>query len=356
MSKTIQEYAKQVLMIGPEYSNPKGGIAMVLYNLNRYVLGGKMQAIANSGAGGKLRKLWLFIAGLVKLFFTLLCRRNIKLVHIHTASRNSFERTKPYITISKWFNVKVALHLHGGLFIDYAHRHPSAIDYINKCDALIVLADTWKDQLAEQLNYPKPIFVLNNIIDRPEPCEKTKSDDMVHFLYLGRLDVAKGAIDLIQAIADVADTVRGKAIFHIAGTGDAEPEMKQLIEKSQIDDLIKFEGWVSGESKRQLLERCDVMLSPSHFEALGLNNVEAMSHGMPVIAYRVGGIPSIVHDQVNGILVERNDVEGLANAIADLTNDPDKIRTLAQATHAVAEQYYQPYVTNQLRTIYQSLL
>lgn len=73
-----------------------------------------------------------------------------------------------------------------------------------------------------------------------------------------------------------------------------------------------------------ILSATDIYLQPSRTEAISLTIMEALHHGLPVVASNVGGIPEVVLDGQNGTLVEACDTEGLSIAISDLLQSPEK--------------------------------
>jgi glycosyltransferase involved in cell wall biosynthesis len=82
------------------------------------------------------------------------------------------------------------------------------------------------------------------------------------------------------------------------------------------------------------LAHADVFLLPSETESFGVAALEAMSAGVPVVAYRVGGLPDVIAD--TGALVAPFDVDAFAGAVAAIASDPDRRRALGAAARARA--------------------
>ncbi len=350
----MTNYQDSILMVGPAFDKPRGGIAMCLYNLNQYVFAGKMNFIANSTSGSTLKKVLIMLIALCALFFRLLFNRQLRLVHIHAASSNSFRRAAYFVRLSRWMGRKVILHIHGGAFDVYYNLGDNA-RMINaifaKTDALVALTESWKDYYKNTIGYQNPVYVLPNIVPPPEHCD-IENDGRLHYLFLGRIDVKKGVLDLLQAVDYVADTLHGKAVVHMAGSGPDEDKVDDFIRSNGLSDLVIREGWVSGDKKAMLLSQCRVMLSPSYAEALGINNLEAMSYGMAVIAYNVGGIPTIVKDGVNGILVTCKDVRALSEAMARVVDDAELLSRFGAASLQMVKPYLADSVKSTLTDIY----
>ncbi|MCO6901701.1 glycosyltransferase, partial [Pseudomonas aeruginosa] len=116
---------------------------------------------------------------------------------------------------------------------------------------------------------------------------------------------------LLRAIAQV----EGVRVV-ILGGGDQRLVLEQLAVELEISDRVELRGWVN--NPRDYLPAFDVMVLPSRSEGFPLTIVEAMLAARPVIATRVGSIPEAVLDGETGILIEKNDVAGLAQALRHL--------------------------------------
>jgi glycosyltransferase involved in cell wall biosynthesis len=114
----------------------------------------------------------------------------------------------------------------------------------------------------------------------------------------------------------------------IAGTGP-------LAETLGPEDALRAHVIQAGRVEEQLLHalyaRADVFVHAPHFEGSSLVTLEAMAHGLPVVATRAGGIPDKVDEGVTGHLVEPQDGAGLARALAALARDPAARRALGNA-------------------------
>jgi glycosyltransferase involved in cell wall biosynthesis len=98
----------------------------------------------------------------------------------------------------------------------------------------------------------------------------------------------------------------------VAGSGEEEEALRQKAKELDITEQIRFEGWIGGEKKGELLKQCQALVLPSYNEGLPMAVLEALSYGMPVVATNVGDIPSAVCHGSNGYLFEPGDVAGLA--------------------------------------------
>ena len=140
-------------------------------------------------------------------------------------------------------------------------------------------------------------------------------------LFVGRLAEKKGVTYLIEAMKQV------DAMLVIVGDG---PLREQLEEQAKpLGDKVQFLGAKTHDQLAEIYASADVFAAPSvqakdgDVEGFGLVFLEAMASGLPVVASRSGGIPYLVHDGENGLLVEPGNVEELAGAIRKMINMED---------------------------------
>ena len=345
--------SNKILTIGCSWKTPRGGIAQLLYSYNEYVFS-SFNFISNSCEGSRFTKLMIFIYSLVKTVFVLLFCRNIQIVHIHTASYNSFKRSSYYIKLAHFMKRKVVIHMHGGGFTDYYNENKVFVENVfKKCDVVVSLSDEWKS-FYSKIPTVKRVVVIENII--PSPCKMNFEDDgKIHLLFLGLLVKEKGIYDLLDAFAKLEKDIRSKIKLHIGGNGDTQ-ELISYIKENLLDDCVVFEGWVSGEKKIKLLNQCDIYVLPSYKEGLPISILEAMSYGMYILTCPVGGIPEVVDDNVNGKFIVSGDVNGMVKELILYSTNPDEYREKGKNSYAKVSSYFPEQVSTKLESIYRSLL
>lgn len=107
----------------------------------------------------------------------------------------------------------------------------------------------------------------------------------------------------------------------LVGDGPLRGELEALAERLGVRDLVHFTGFLDLQEVNARLRRCEIFVLPSRAEPFGIVIIEALIHGKPVIATRVGGIPEIVDHLENGYLVPPEDPHSLARAILELHGD-----------------------------------
>lgn len=138
---------------------------------------------------------------------------------------------------------------------------------------------------------------------------------------IGRFSPCKGHSVLLEAFAKISE-VNSHLILDFYGKGPGFDELKKLTNALGLHDRVTFHGQISHDEVFKAFSKALIAVVPSLDEAFGLVVVEAMSMQTPVIASDVGGIPEIIRDDLDGLLVPPGDADALAVAINRLLSDP----------------------------------
>ena len=171
-----------------------------------------------------------------------------------------------------------------------------------------------------------------------------------YFLYVGRLSFEKGLHYLIEAMKRLPGIK-----LRIVGTGHEEKNLKKQAELLENVEFLEFR---TGKNLEEEYKGCIATILPCiWFETFGLTIVESFTCGKPVIASKVGGIPEIIEDGINGILVEPGNVDNLVNAIKKLHSNNNLVIEMGKNGRAKAENNYTPQIHyEKLIKVYNTLL
>ena len=179
-------------------------------------------------------------------------------------------------------------------------------------------------------------------------------------LFVGRLSREKGLLDLLEAWRLLQATGSGLPLLLIAGpdmTGhawDVGVSGRAFVERHGLGSSVGFLGPVADVAP--LLRASDIVVQPSHFEALGLSAIEALASGVPVIASSVGGLVEFIVDGENGRLCPPHDPQRLAACLDALLSDPEeRARLASRARGSVCEGFDERIVFKRMRDLFDRL-
>ena len=157
--------------------------------------------------------------------------------------------------------------------------------------------------------------------------------DVFTFVLVGRLEPRKGVDLAIEALAAVPD-----ARIDVVGEGQARASLSARARALGLTDRVRFHGHVA--DTRPLLARAHAALCSSRSEGLGIALLEAMSAGLPVVGFSVGGVPEFVQDGRTGVLCSAGDVSALAAAMRQAIAASDRLAAMgAAARNIVCERF-----------------
>jgi glycosyltransferase involved in cell wall biosynthesis len=330
-----------IVMIGPR-RDVRGGISAMVNVCFDHGLFERWRAryLATHRDGSKPLKAWQAARSLA-IFLAWLLAGRVALLHVHIASDASFWRKALFIVPARLLGVPYLLHMHGGSFIDFYRARSRPVQRFIRwvyggARCVIALSEEWRSALST-MQPASRIRVIANPIAIP-PWRPAPDGAPPRVLFLGVVCERKGVHDLLRAWPAVLRRVPDARLV-LAGSGDVDAA-RALAGKLGIEESVETPGWVLGDDKARLLNAATAFTLPSHFEALPMSVLEAMAAGLPVVATRVGGVPTAIDDRRTGILLEPRDVEGLARALTMLLTDAQERRRMGEAARRAANERF----------------
>ncbi len=164
--------------------------------------------------------------------------------------------------------------------------------------------------------------------------------------FAGRLGPQKSLEVALEAVAAVPDVT-----LVVAGDGPDREALERRAHELGLDGRARFLGNVSRDGVLRLFRAADATLLSSSWENLPHTVLEALAVGSPVIATAVGGVPEVVHDGENGLLVPARDANALAGAIRRYFADDDLRQRLAAAAPGSVEGYTEESVFTRIEDV-----
>jgi colanic acid/amylovoran biosynthesis glycosyltransferase len=184
----------------------------------------------------------------------------------------------------------------------------------------------------------------------------TERDDTFEILCVGRLVPSKGQHILLMAIRELMD--RGIEVrARLVGDGPDRKSLEQSARDLGLAARVHFEGSINQDRIRSFYNRADAFVLPSFAEGIPVVLMEAMAMQLPCVTTRITGIPELIRDGIDGLLVAPSDALELANAIQQLVNDPDLREALGTAARErVVANYDLSVNTRRLADVFRSRL
>lgn len=221
----------------------------------------------------------------------------------------------------------------------FSQKFHRIIGTYKRINAYICLSGFSKEKLTSLLS-PDKIYIKPNYAPMPPADLDKKTDEKKdYYLYMGRLEIDKGIVILLEAFSQLKD----KRLI-IIGSGTYEAEMKNTIKEDNLTH-IEYKGYCTGKAKEQLLKNANALIVPSQwYEGMPMSVIESYSYGVPVIASDIGTLSELVEEGVSGVKFQYNSSQALVESIhrfeaADINEIRENCRILFRRKYSETVNY-----------------
>jgi L-malate glycosyltransferase len=219
---------------------------------------------------------------------------------------------------------------------------------IEQSDGVTSISDYLKTITVANFGIKRPIEVVHNFVNcdvyrpyadldvRAAARARFAAPDEFLLMHLSNFRPVKRIADAVQIFARVARQLPAR--LALIGDGPDRSTAEWLAHSLGVADRVHFLG--KQDRVHELLPLADLMLMPSEMESFGLAALEAMACQTPAIATRVGGVPELIDDQVNGLLFPIGDVEAMAEASITLLKDSERLQAMRIAARKTAQDRF----------------
>jgi len=202
------------------------------------------------------------------------------------------------------------------------------------------------------INDANPIKTIHNPIDL---LEYSTIENNNTILFVGRLEKVKGVRYLIEAVPLIIKKIPNIQLY-IVGDGQEKDSLFELVNDIGLSSNIHFTGWQKSDDLKRYYRKTSVVIIPSIWpENFPTVCLEAMSMGRPVIGTKVGGIPEIIDDKVNGYLVKPKDSGQIAEKVIKLLLDKNLLKFMSKNSRLKSEKYNINNYVAKLEEVYEDI-
>lgn len=308
------------------------------------------------GPGG-LRRLAVYLGAVLRLTWWSVRGRG-RIVHVHATVRGSMYRKAILVLLGSVLRRKVIFHVHSGpgdlaYFRSNLGSPSVALFRLAYRQASLVLGVSGASAAALESAFGVTGVVVlpNPVPPGPEEIPRRQPSATPLVVYLGGFaNPVKGGDVLLDALARL-DPAELRVV--LAGPGELPPEGRLLVEEA---DWVDWRGWLEGADKVDALCAAEIFVLASTSEGLPMALLEAMSYGLAIVATEVGGVPDVVENGEQALLVPPGDPAALAAALSRLAGDAGLRVKLGSAARRAAEGLGPEEIAERLDALYRSLL
>ncbi len=321
---------KNVLYIGNKLQSSKHNISYIS------VLGPLLESEGinvqyASSYQNKYRRLWHMANSIFKL------RSNLDVVLIDTYSTQNFYYAYVTSQLCRFFDIPYVPILHGGNLISRLKNSVKKSNTIFKHSKINIAPSTFMQEQFKRFGY-------NNVVHIPNVLElhnyemKRRSFDFPRLLWVRSFSKIYNPELAIETFSALKKVFPNTELCMVGPDSDGSLEgVKKFAEDCQLE--VKFTGKLSKQEWIELSRDYNIFMNTSNFDNMPLSVIEAMALGIPIVSTNVGGMPFLIDDGVDGILVPANDSDAMANAIKNIIDNPEKTKLKVEKARRKIEQF-----------------
>jgi L-malate glycosyltransferase len=265
---------------------------------------------------------------------------SLDLLHVHYAIPHSIAALLARQMLEKTRRLPFVTTLHGTditlVGVDRSY-FPITKFSIEQSDGVTSISEHLRGQTVEVFGVQNEIRVINNFVNleiyHPAPRKPGAPPTLIH---VSNFRPVKRVLDCVRVLAEVRKHVDAR--LWMVGDGPDRGPAETLARELHVDRHVQFLG--KQNHVERLLQQADVLLMPSEMESFGLAALEGMACGLPAVATRVGGVPELITDGVDGYLEAAGDTGAQAARAVSLLADRNHYDRFSQSAHRTAVERF----------------
>lgn len=274
--------------------------------------------------------------------------RSYDVLHIHCCSGWGFLPAVVGVTVGRWLKKRLVLTYHGGGGERFFDKHPRLVHhYLTRTDANIVLSGF----LAKIFDKHKlPYTIIPNIIELDETQYRLRETLKPNFICTRAHEELYNIPCILRAFQK-ALTELPEATLTLVGGGSQHEALVNMVKEMGLTN-VTFTGRVDNTEIYAYLDQSDIFLSSPTVDNMPVSVLEAMNTGLLVISSRVGGVPYMIKNGVNGLLFDSNDSDKLAELMLWSVENQTIAKAIIQQGHIEVKKYRWESIKDKLYDTY----
>lgn len=266
-------------------------------------------------------------------------RKKAEYILIDTFSTSNFYFAFLTSQLARLLNQKYLPILHGGNLPQRLDKNPKICHYIFQNSYKNVAPSGYLQYEFEKRGY-KTIFIPN-VLNIEEYVYKQRVKIQPHLLWVRAFAHLYNPTMAIKVLKDLKKDYPNATLCMVGpDKGDGSLQATQnLVKEYQLEESVTFTGVLPKEEWHQLSENYNIFINTTTIDNTPVSVMEAMALGLPIVSTNVGGVPYLVQQQVEGLLVNSNDVASMKDQLIKLLQNPELVNQLTAKARLKAESF-----------------
>lgn len=300
----------------------------------------------------KLRSRFLRVTDL--LLTTWASRHRYDVAHVDVYSGAAFRWAEWAVGLIRMAGKPFVLTLRGGNLPEFARRHPERVSRLLSGAAAVTAPSAY---LADAMRTAREdVRIIPNPIALPEYTYSERSRPRAKLVWLRAFHRIYDPTLAVRVLAKVAENERDAHLMMIGADKDGSlADVRAEAKRLGVLDRIDFAGGVPKSEVPALLSAADIFLNTTTIDNTPVSLIEAMATGLVVVSTSVGGIPYLVENEREALLVPSGECDAMANAVGRALHEPGLATRLSRGARSRAEQFGWDVVLPRWEALFQEI-
>ncbi len=263
-------------------------------------------------------------------------RRRFDLVLLEVYSGLSMIIADLASLLCKTFKLPLIMVLHGGNLPEFIEKYPRRTKRIlRRADRLVAPSPF----LAEKIGaHGFEIQIVPNVVELESYPLRERKNLKPNLFWMRSFHPIYNPQMAVEVLAELRKSHPNVTLTMAGVDKGLEPEIKKMVSDLNLAEAVSFSGFLNAEQKMRRFSEADIFLNTNRADNMPVSIIEACACGLPVVSTNVGGLPFLISDGENGLLVENENAAEMAEAVKLLLEDAELAQRISRGGRALAER------------------
>lgn len=294
---------------------------------------------------------------LAEMLWTIWQKRHLyQAAHIDVFSGKAFIYAYLSTQLLRILKKTIVITLHGGGLVEFATKHPNSFRLVlTHADAVVTPSAYLQEAFTE---IRSDIRLIPNPIDLSESLYRERTSATPRLVWVRAFQAVYNpcmAVKVLNLLIDDYPNIHLLMIGPDKGDGSLGGSLK-LAEELGVSPNIQIVGHIEHSDIMEWMDKADIFINTSKYDTAPRSLLEAMANGLCIVSTNVGGVPWMIQQSQNGLLVPSDDAEAMSRAIKSLLNNSNLAKSISETARQTAKAYDWSNVMPEWQKLFANLL
>lgn len=262
-------------------------------------------------------------------------RKNFDVLVLEVYSGLNILMSETVSFLGRSLGLRLVFVLHGGNLPEFSRRFPRWVKRVLARADILVAPSPYLVNGLKDLGLP--IRMVRNIVEVDNYPYKMRSQIEPKLIWMRSFHTLYNPQMAVRVLSSLRNSYPNASLVMAGLDKGLEPEIKAMAAEMGLADAVRFPGFLDHDAKIEEFSRADIYINTNRIDNTPVAVIEACASGLPVVATAVGGLPDLIENGTNGLLVTDGDVDAMVDAVDTLLKDRELTKKLSTNGRSLAE-------------------